>query len=248
MENYRPDLFQALKRIDEAENIWNRLCELVKPGKSSFSCFCHGDVRLNNIFVEEKDPTSNKPFTNVTTNNSSTTNHDQKSISPSQEKNCPKVNEEGGLRFIDFQLTRYASPLTDLQYCLHMCADREFREKYTDQVLETYYTEFSSVLARFPGVKLVQDGVSGWTLKKLKEEYEQFHMYGFLVSLILLPMILLRPGVDIDKSMSQMTKAERNQFFTDGRAELVFNIGSRNETMRQRLFEMCDEMVAKNVI
>jgi hypothetical protein len=246
-EKFRPDLFPLLKKIDEDENIWDRLCELVKPGKSTFSCLCHGDPRLNNIFIEKSSPQPHKLPTNATEDNECS--NDGSAYSLNKRTNSQEEKEaEVGLRFIDFQLTRYANPSTDLQYCIHMSTSREFREKHTDTALETYYEEFRAVLGRFQGVKLEQwEGVEGWTLEKLKEEYNQCYMYGFLVSVILLPMILLRPEVDIDKSMSQMTKAERTQFFHE-RADLVLSIGSKNDGMRQRLFELCDEMVAKNVI
>jgi hypothetical protein len=169
---------------------------------------------------------------------------------PNEQKETEKkvISDELGLRFIDFQLTRYASPVTDLQYALHMGTSRAFRAMNTDIALQTYYIEFQNVLSHFEDVKLIQEeAVKAWTLDKLKEEYENFYMYGLLVSVILLPMILLRPG-DIDKSMSQMTRAEREQFFRDGRIDLVYNIGSKNDAMRERLFELCDEMVEKNVI
>jgi len=235
-EKFRPDLFPHLKRIDDDENVWNRLCEQVKPGKSSFSCFCHGDPRLNNIFIENVHSAKKKDI------------GDGDSCSHVLENENPCSLEEPGLRFIDFQLSRYASPVTDLQYVLHMGTSRKFREENTETLLKTYYNEFRAVLSRFQHVSLLQaEAVQAWTLGKLKEEYEQFYMYGFLVSVILLPMILLRP-CDIDKSMSQMTRAERSQFFGEGRIELVCNIGSKNDGMRERIFELCDEMVAKNVI
>lgn len=240
-EKFRPDLFPHLKRIDDDQDVWSRLCEKVKVGQSSFSCFCHGDCRLNNVFLEKK-----KSLSSSTKNN---TNEDNGNIGNVLSSEEDKGNsEEPSLRFIDFQLSRYASPMTDVIYVLFMGTSRRFREEHTDVLLKTYYNEFRTVLSRFPDVTLLQaEAVDSWTFGKLKEEYENFYMYGFLVSVILLPMILLRPD-DIDKSMSQMSRAERAEFFGEGRIELVYNIGSKNEEMRERLFELCDEMVAKNVI
>jgi len=249
-EKFRPDLFPHLKRIDDDENVWNRLCELVKPGKTSFSVFCHGDPRLNNIFIQNSlRPTSSSSSSAEDGNAAGSgtyPNHNDSIISNEQKEKV--ISSQVGLRFIDFQLTRYASPVTDLQYALNLGTTRAFRQQNTDIALRTYYDEFQNILSTFGNVRLVQEeAVRAWTFDKLKEEYENFYMYGFLVSVILLPMILLRPG-DIDKSMSQMTRAEREQFFNDGRIDLVYNIGSKNEAMRERLFELCDEMLLKNVI
>ncbi|XP_063825607.1 uncharacterized protein LOC135075178 [Ostrinia nubilalis] len=48
--------------------------------------------------------------------------------------------------FIDCQLLRYASPVTDISYYLYMTTDHEFRLKYYDHVLSLYYWTLSAVL------------------------------------------------------------------------------------------------------
>ncbi|ODN01844.1 Acyl-CoA dehydrogenase family member 11 [Orchesella cincta] len=207
-EKYRPDLVPLLESYDQEESIFDRLCKLVKPGTSSFSCLCHGDARLNNIFIKRDD------ISNV--------------------------------RFIDFQLTRYASPLTDLQYILNVGATKEFRAQYTEQMLRTYFEEFTLVLNSFPSLNLLptqEAAVRGWTMEKVKEEYEGMAPYGFLVSLVLLPIILLLPG-DIDKSVGQMSKAERETFWNAGRKQMVFELGCKHPDVRERLFDICDEAFA----
>lgn len=203
-EKFRPDLVPLLNKVDKEEPMFDRLCRLVKPGVSSFSCLCHGDPRLNNIFIHKDDIRN--------------------------------------IRFIDFQLTRYASPLTDLQYLLKVGATKEFRKTYTDHVLQVYLDEFQSILRSFPSVKLLpaQEPALNWTFEKLKEEYEELTMYGFLISMSLLPIILLRPG-DINKSVSQMTKPEREKFWSAGRQTMVFEMGCKHSDVRERLFDVCDE-------
>jgi len=219
-EKFRPDLAVKLKKLNEEQNIWTRLCELILPGKcGKFSCLCHGDPRLNNIFIQKMDSADNA-----------------------------QDHPEPGLRFIDFQLTRYGSPALDLQYLLNTGTDKKFRDQHLDSILDAYHNEFHSVLTKFPDVPLLQaKAVHGWTREKLKLDYDTGNMYGLLISLILLPVILLRP-TDIDKSVSQQTVREREHFFNDGRRELIFTVGSNNKLMRDRLFELCDDMVAKKVI
>lgn len=205
---YRPELVAGLEKLQQEKCVWDRLCSLVKPGISSFSTMCHGDPRLNNIFISKED-----------------------------------IRD---VRFIDFQLTRYTSPLTDLQYILCMGATKEFRNKYTDQVLQTYHEEFTNILNSFPSIKLLpsqEAAVRAWTIEKLKDEFEAVTLYGCLIATTLLPIILMRPG-DIDKSVSQMTNEEREKFWNEGRKDMVYELGCKHPDVRERLFDICDEAVA----
>ncbi|CAK1551106.1 unnamed protein product [Leptosia nina] len=48
--------------------------------------------------------------------------------------------------FIDYQLARFASPVTDLSYFFYMCTDYEFLSKNYDQLLDIYYATCAAVL------------------------------------------------------------------------------------------------------
>ena len=48
--------------------------------------------------------------------------------------------------FIDYQLVRLASPVTDIAYFLYMSTDGEFLNKHYDQVLDIYYGTLTAVL------------------------------------------------------------------------------------------------------
>ncbi|KAG6456622.1 uncharacterized protein LOC115447648 [Manduca sexta] len=47
---------------------------------------------------------------------------------------------------IDYQLARYASPVTDISYFLYMSTDKEFLNNYYDQILEVYYGTLAAML------------------------------------------------------------------------------------------------------
>lgn len=53
------------------------------------------------------------------------------------------------LRFLDFQLCRYASPALDLVYILFCCCTQGTRKKYYDQLLHKYYETLSKRLESF---------------------------------------------------------------------------------------------------
>lgn len=48
--------------------------------------------------------------------------------------------------FFDYQLTRYASPVTDISYYLYMSTDGDFLQKHYDLIIEIYYGTLSAVL------------------------------------------------------------------------------------------------------
>ncbi|XP_026830633.1 uncharacterized protein LOC105274771 [Ooceraea biroi] len=52
------------------------------------------------------------------------------------------------LRFLDFQLCRYASPVLDLVYILFCCCTQETRSKYYDQLIHEYYETLSKYLRK----------------------------------------------------------------------------------------------------
>lgn len=48
--------------------------------------------------------------------------------------------------FVDYQLVRYASPVTDISYFLYMSTDQEILCNHYDQLLNIYYGTLSAVL------------------------------------------------------------------------------------------------------
>lgn len=50
---------------------------------------------------------------------------------------------------IDWQISRYASPVTDLLYYLFCCITKEIRDKHYDEFLKTYHQSLSAFLKRF---------------------------------------------------------------------------------------------------
>ncbi|XP_066602468.1 uncharacterized protein [Prorops nasuta] len=59
-----------------------------------------------------------------------------------------KTKKPTSLYFIDFQISRYASPAVDLSYMLFCCCTHELREKYFDTLLHQYHDALSDCLAQ----------------------------------------------------------------------------------------------------
>ncbi|CAG7723924.1 unnamed protein product [Allacma fusca] len=216
-ENLRPDLVHPLKRFDDEKTFWRRACEYAKPGKTSFSCLCHGDARLKNMFLRR--PKYESPFPD----------------------GILKL-AENPFRFIDFQLTRYASPISDLVYFIYVSTSRKFRNQFLDKLLEIYYREFTSVINYFPGLKH-PPAVVNWSLEKLKGEFESFNGLAVIVSTVFVPTIFMQPS-DMPISLADMPREEREKMLLSNRADVISNILPRNNDMREHVFDVIEEILA----
>jgi hypothetical protein len=87
---------------------------------------------------------------------------------------CPKTGEVDDVRFVDFQLVRFSSPVLDLQYLLCTSTNDEIRFRQRDRLLREYHSELRDTLEDL-GLDPDQ-----YTLQQLKEEFEENEMFGLL--------------------------------------------------------------------
>ncbi|XP_034671202.1 uncharacterized protein LOC117903357 [Drosophila subobscura] len=59
-----------------------------------------------------------------------------------------RLSQPLDLRLIDWQLMRYASPVTDLAYFLFTCTTRAFRQKHLQELLDEYHRQLGQQLTR----------------------------------------------------------------------------------------------------
>lgn len=62
---------------------------------------------------------------------------------------------------LDFQISRYASPVTDLCYFIFCCTSGEFRQKYYEDILKVYYNSLSQLIKRY--LVLPQRSLTIWS-------------------------------------------------------------------------------------
>ncbi|KAK4307918.1 hypothetical protein Pmani_020366 [Petrolisthes manimaculis] len=102
-----------------------------------------------------------------------------------------RYNEVGDpleVMIIDQQVTRVASPATDLVYFLYTCVRGDIRKAKLQDFLGVYYSTFSSVV-EVGGVAVP------FTLSELKQEYRKRMMYGLMICLLFVPYYL---GEDVE--------------------------------------------------
>jgi thiamine kinase-like enzyme len=88
---------------------------------------------------------------------------------------CPKTGEVDDVRFVDFQLVRFSSPVLDLQYFLCTSMNDEIRFRQRDRLLREYHAELRDMLQDL-GLDPDQ-----YTLQQLNEEFEENDIFGLLI-------------------------------------------------------------------
>lgn len=100
-----------------------------------------------------------------------------------------KVNESKvviGVRFLDFQVARFAPLVTDILYLLHTSVRHELLVENFNTFLEIYHKRLRSNLLILPAN--VRENI---TLEWLKKEVEKYRLYGLFVSLWLAPAVMM---------------------------------------------------------
>ncbi|KAH8368473.1 hypothetical protein KR084_012037 [Drosophila pseudotakahashii] len=102
---------------------------------------------------------------------------------------------EGGVledvRLIDWQLMRYASPVTDLAYFLFTCTSRDFRQRHLKNILGDYYEELGLQLNRL-GEQLDQL----LPRRAFDEQVANKAAVGLLLAMMVLPIVTMQ-GQDV---------------------------------------------------
>lgn len=117
-------------------------------------------------------------------------------------------NQPVDMCFIDFQLSRVASPIFDLSYYLYTCADRTILQNF-DILLQVYHSSLTEFLEEF--------GICSENLLTFKELKEQWKVYGQF-GLVLCPMIVKLELCDSDEAVD-LTEAAK-----EGNLHSILNI------------------------
>jgi RecA/RadA recombinase len=105
---------------------------------------------------------------------------------------CPETGKPDQVRFIDFQMTRYTSPVLDLQYFIHTSTNEQVRSEYTEHLLQVYHTELQDTL------KTLGCDQHIYTFEQLKEEYEDRSLFGLITACTVLSAVLADPEEAFD--------------------------------------------------
>lgn len=103
--------------------------------------------------------------------------------------------------FIDWQISRYSSPVLDLVYFIFCCTDKDTRDEYYTSLIQFYHESLYKLLQKFG-----ENGNNYFPYTKLEEHLKMFGRFGLLMSLCLVPFTTIPPEElpDMDKAMEEM--------------------------------------------
>ncbi|XP_040152163.1 uncharacterized protein LOC120893969 [Anopheles arabiensis] len=122
------------------------------------------------------------------------------------------------IKLIDWQLSRYGSPVLDLVYFIFNCTDEEMRSHSYQRLLSIYYQSLSEHLHNLGG-----DVERQFPRSAFREQLKKFGRYGLLIAMLILPMICTPNDElpDTNKAMEGLVKEN-----PDGDDEVHFEYGT----------------------
>ena len=101
---------------------------------------------------------------------------------------CPVSGKVDDVRFVDFQIARFSSPVLDLQYFICNSPTDEVRFQCRDTLLKEYHKE---LVGYMKALKLDCDVI---TLEQLNEEFEEKNFFGLMTACTILCSAMAQPS------------------------------------------------------
>jgi hypothetical protein len=126
-----------------------------------------------------------------------------------------KGNLPDDIVLIDWQISRYCTPVVDLVYFIFACTDRQLRQKHFDELISTYHNSLRELLDHLGG-----DTTRQFPFTALLRHLKKFGKFGVIMAAFILPMLSTKkedmPDMDfmaenIDKRDQSMVDAILDQ-------------------------------------
>jgi len=139
---------------------------------------------------------------------------------------------------VDFQMHRYSSVATDLQYFFYTSFNGDLRKSEFENFFTFYYTELEKCV-KLSGLRM------NFSKDELHGEYEAKGMFGLTVALIAIPIIMTEPSDAM--SLDGFTEEEKDKFVAE-QDKYVKNAMKNNPLLRPRVLDMIDEKIKHGVL
>lgn len=115
-------------------------------------------------------------------------------------------NQPEDIIFIDWQVSRYASPVLDLVYFLFTATDKDTRDHHFANLLKLYHDSFSTLLRKFG-----ENPDKIYSFDVFQQEMKKFARFGLLMSICLLCFVTISPDdlPDMDEAMEDLMKEDQ---------------------------------------
>ncbi|XP_075228386.1 uncharacterized protein LOC142328467 isoform X3 [Lycorma delicatula] len=118
-----------------------------------------------------------------------------------------KDNNVEDVKFVDLQVTRYASPVTDILLFIYTSTEKGLSRNYYDNLIEIYHEELSKTISEQASNAPVI------SLKDLLDDIEAHALFSFLMVLLLLPAVTA-DSTAIDNTIYNLDAVNENTFKT----------------------------------
>jgi len=99
-----------------------------------------------------------------------------------------------GLKLIDFQLTRFASPALDISFFIYSCTDQDLREKHYEDLLKAYHASLSGLVKSFGS-----DPNEVFPYSALIDEMKRSARFGVGMGIESIPFSVIEDPCDLDQ-------------------------------------------------
>lgn len=136
---------------------------------------------------------------------------------------------------IDFQTSRYSSPVVDLTYFLFACTDHELRKNHFDELLNIYHHSLKELLDHLGG-----DTATQFPMTALLRHMKKFAKFGIVMATFIIPMLQTKkediPDMDfiaknIDNEDPELVKA------------FMEKMGKQEDTVSKRMRDVIHDAI-----
>lgn len=137
-----------------------------------------------------------------------------------------------GIRFLDWQLSRYSSPAVDILYHLFLSTRKSFRDQSFEGLLNVYYDSLDKTVR-----ELGSDPDQLFTFADLKNELNAYGNFCLIMAIFALPFHVAQPDdiLDFEEYSERFLKGDRVSLFK--------NDGKGNATYITALEEVIDDVI-----
>lgn len=128
------------------------------------------------------------------------------------------------IKFIDYQISRYVSPVLDLVYFMFASTDKAFRDEHYDELIKIYHNSFSKFLKR-----LGEDPEQLFSFEEFDKQLKKYGRFGMPMALMLIPIITTQTKdlPDFDRMAELMEEFKKGDQMSD-EAKQVMEVSAQS--------------------
>lgn len=124
------------------------------------------------------------------------------------------------IAFVDWQLSRYISPLIDIYIFISSATDKSFRKNHYQDLMHTYHSALSRNIE-----KLGSDPERLFPLQKFESELKKYAWYGLYFGSFMGQFVMADPEhlMDVEEYCERLLKGEKVNLLTNFDANEAFS-------------------------